>query len=195
MKKRLAWGKLLKAIILILTLVGVVSAGMIGWDGLTDELAVADVGVVLGSKVEQDGSVSPRLKARLDKAVELYKKGWFPKIVVSGGVGKEGYDEAVVMRRYLVEQGIPAADIFVDGAGINTYFTAKYSAHLVAEHHWKSALVISQYFHISRTRLALERFGVPRVYSAHADFFEIRDVYSLGREVVAYAYYLIRRYQ
>lgn len=180
---------------MLLTLLSVIAAGFIAWDGLTDEVGTADVAVVLGNRIEKDGTPSDRLKGRLDKAVDLYNKGWYSHIIVSGGMGKEGYDEAVVMRQYLVDRGIPAENILIDSAGINTFFTAKNSARLMAMHEWKSTMVISQYFHISRSRLAMSRFGVQRIYAAHADYYEWRDVYSLGREVVAYAYYLIRSYQ
>jgi vancomycin permeability regulator SanA len=187
--------KFLQRAVTLLSVLFAISAGIIVWDGLTDEIAVSDIAVVLGSKVETDGMPSERLKARLDKTLGLYEKGWFPRIIVSGGMGKEGYDEALIMRSYLVEHGIPEENVIVDSSGKNTYFTAKKSARLMTTHGWKSALVISQYFHISRSRLALQRFGVPHVYSAHADYYEIRDIYSLGREVIAYAYYLLRGYQ
>jgi vancomycin permeability regulator SanA len=76
-------------------------------DGLNDELADVDIAVVLGNKVELDGQPSNRLKARLDKSVELYGTGYFKNIIVSGGIGKEGFDEAKVMKEYLVNKGIP----------------------------------------------------------------------------------------
>lgn len=52
------------------------------------------------------------------------------------------------------------------------------------KHHWKSVLVITQYFHIPRSRLALSRAGIDPVYSAHARYFELRDIYSIVREVI-----------
>lgn len=187
--------KFLKRSVLLVILLSAIAAGLIVWDGLNDELGTADVAVVLGNRIEKDGTPSERLKGRLDKAVELYGKGEFSYVIVSGGMGKEGFDEAVVMRQYLVDHGIPMANILVDSAGKNTFFTAKNSAHLMAQHGWKSAMVISQFFHISRSRLAMARFGVQRIYAAHADYYEWRDIYSLGREVVAYAYYWIRSYR
>src|SRR5580704_13458675 len=75
--------------------------------GLCDDLGKADVGLVLGSKVESDGTPSARLRARLDRTLELYRAGYFPAVIVSGGIGKEGYDEAAVMRDYLVARGVP----------------------------------------------------------------------------------------
>src|SRR3712207_7177756 len=44
--------------------------------------------------------------------------------------------------------------------------------------------------HISRTRLAAKSFGISPVYTAHASYFELRDLYSIVREVVGYGEYL-----
>lgn len=170
------------------------SALVIVWDGLTDHVEVADVAVVLGNTVERDGRPSARLQARLDKAVELYKQGWFAHIIVSGGLGQEGYDEAAVMKQYLINQGIPAGQVYVDSEGNNTYLTARNVARIIKEKRWRSVLIISQYFHISRTRLALARFGVSPLYSAHANIFEWRDIYSVAREVIGFYSYTLRTY-
>jgi vancomycin permeability regulator SanA len=161
-------------------------------DGLADELQRADVAVVPGNTVGPDGRPSPRLQARLDKTVELYQKSFFPQIIVSGGTGVEGFDEAAVMRAYLIEQGIPAAVIYADSAGLTTELTARNAAHLMQQHNWQSAMVVSQYFHLSRTKLAFARNGITPVYSAHADYFEPRDLYSICREVIGYISYYFR---
>lgn len=73
-------------------------------DGLTDDIRVSDVGIVLGSKVMPDGLPSDRLRARLDRTSDLYQQGMFKKIIVSGGTGKERYSEARVMADYLSSQ-------------------------------------------------------------------------------------------
>jgi vancomycin permeability regulator SanA len=170
----------------------IVPALLIVADGLTDELHQADVAVVLGNTVNADGQPSPRLQARLDKTVELYQKGFFTNIIVSGGFGVEGFDEAVVMSQYLVSQNIPTERIFVDGEGRTTNLTAKNTAQIMRQNNWQSALVISQYFHISRCKLALANYGISPVYSASANYFELRDLYSLVREVMGYFSYLWR---
>jgi vancomycin permeability regulator SanA len=53
-------------------------------------LLVRTLALVLGSKVEQEGTPSPRLRARLDRTLELFRDGWFAFIIASGGLGKEG---------------------------------------------------------------------------------------------------------
>ena len=158
--------------------------------GMNDEIHEADVAVVLGNTVNLDGTPSRRLAARLDTTLELYQRGLFKNIIVSGGVGREGFDEAVVMKDYLTRRGVPQDKITVDSLGSTTAITAKNVAVIAKELHWSSALVISQYFHIPRCRLALSRAGIEPVYAAHARFFEIRDFYSIFREVFGYAAYL-----
>ncbi|BDA69813.1 hypothetical protein RIVM261_089930 [Rivularia sp. IAM M-261] len=91
------------------------------------------------------------------------------------------------------ENGIPSARIYVDSNGNTTYLTAKNTARIMKERNWQSVMVISQYFHIPRSKLALNKFGVSQVYSAHANFYELRDIYSTAREVVGYASYLFRQ--
>jgi vancomycin permeability regulator SanA len=184
----------LRVIVAVSAVVFVTAAAAIVIDGLTDDIHHADVAVVLGNKVEDNGQPSDRLCARLDRAVDLFEGGMFSDIIVSGATGKEGFDEAVVMKQYLIEQGVPPEHIHEDSEGATTYLTAMNSSRIMNQHGWHSAMVITQYFHISRSRLALERFGIMPVYTAHADFFELRDPYSILREVAGYGVYLLRDY-
>ena len=158
--------------------------------GISGEIHEADVAVVFGNTVNPEGLPSRRLAARLDTAAELYQRGVFKNVVVSGGLGREGFDEAVVMKNYLTQRGVPQDQIIVDSLGVTTAATAINVAALAKMHHWSSVLVISQYFHIPRCRLALSRAGMNPLYSAYARYVEFRDVYSIFREVIGYAAYL-----
>ncbi|MES2952130.1 MAG: YdcF family protein [Pseudomonadota bacterium] len=158
--------------------------------GMSDEIHEADVAVVLGNTVNPDGTPSHRLAARLDRTLELYHRGLFKNVIVSGGLGREGFDEAVVMKDYLVIRGVPLDSIIVDSLGLTTAATAKNVAAIAKAHQWPNVLVVSQYFHIPRCRLALSQAGVGPVYTAHARYFELRDLYSILREVIGYAAYL-----
>lgn len=170
----------------------ILAATLIVADGLTDDIHPADVAIVPGNTVERDGRPSARLQARLDQTIALYRQGLFPDVIVSGGVGIEGFDEAEVMKRYLVENGVPEGRIHVDSGGATTYLTARNASRMMRENGWRSAMVVSQYFHVPRMRLALKRSGITPVFSAHARYFELRDVYSIAREVVGYGAYLLR---
>lgn len=169
-----------------------VAATLIIVDGLTDDVHHSDVAVVLGSKVNRDGSASPRLAARLSKARDLHRDGMVAAIIVSGGTGKEGVPEGSAMKQWLVGQGVPEAAILVDDAGVDTMATARNAAAMMQAHGFNSAIVVTQYFHISRTRLAFSKNGHPDVGSAHPDYFEMRDLYSIAREIPGYASYLLK---
>lgn len=161
-------------------------------DGLSDNTNSVDVGVVLGNKVELDGKPSERLKSRLDKALELYDEGYLKYIIVSGGLGKEGFDEAKVMKSYLIDNKVPEEHIILDSKGNNTFMTAENSKTIMKENKLKSVMIITQYYHVTRTKLAFKKVGFDKVYSAHAEKFEIRDCYSLVREFFAYYKYLFK---
>ncbi len=188
------WNRKVKVILLIALCLFAIAPGLIIWDGLTDELGPADVGVVFGNQVLPSGEPSARLSARLDRAIQLYSTSYFNKVIVSGGLGREGFDEAIVMKDYLIAQGIPEANIILDNQGLDTYLSVENASKIMEENHYTSILVISQYFHIPRIKLACKRFGIDSVFSANANYFGLRDIYSIIREVIAYGYYLVRSY-
>ncbi len=161
-------------------------------DGLQDDLRAADLAVVPGAGILPNGQPAPDLRARLDQAVVLYRQGYFKLILVSGARRGSDYDEPGVMGRYLEAQGIPHDAIFEDGAGFHTWETAENTSIFLREHHLASALVVSQYFHMPRCRLAMERFGVKPVYLSHAHYWSLRDFWSVPREVVGWCVYAIR---
>jgi uncharacterized SAM-binding protein YcdF (DUF218 family) len=164
-----------------------ISCAVLVCTGLRDDEAHADLAVVPGNTVQTDGTPSPRLAARLDRALEVYRAGLVPLIFVSGGVGKEGWDEAEVMRGYLIERGVPAEAVVMDSEGRTTFATAVNLQRLMAQRGLTSAMVVTQYFHVPRTKLALRKAGVGTVHSVHARYFELRDLYSIPREVIGYA--------
>lgn len=96
------------------------------------------------------------------------------------------------MKEYLVNRGIPSEVIFEDSYGYNSYMTAENTRAIMKDLNLESVMVISQYFHISRTKLAFRKLGFEEVYSAHAEIFEVRDFYSIIREFPAYYKYLFK---
>src|ERR1700761_6443049 len=79
-------------------------------DGLSGYTGSADMAVVLGNRVDADGSLSPVLKGRVDRALALYQQGRVARIMVSGGLGLQAghYPEGKAMKQYLVARGVPA---------------------------------------------------------------------------------------
>lgn len=164
--------------------------GYVLYDGTRNPNCTTDVAVVLGNKVEHDGTPSPRLKARLDEALLLYQTGKTKNIIVSGGHGNEGFFEADKMRDYLIKEGIPPEQIIVDNLGDNTLKTAINTKAICAAHGFKSVTVVSQWFHITRTKQMLSTSSL-MVCSAAPNYFEWRDFYAVTREFFAFYWYLL----
>ena len=181
--------RLTKRFIYLFLLWFVIHQVVIITDGLTDENTKTDVAVIYGNTVHEDGSLSERLKARLDRGIQLYTDSLTDLLFVSGGLGKEGFYEGTKMQEYLVEKGIPAEKIVVDNQGNNTQLTTQNFVKKFGTK--KSVVVVSQYHHISRAKLAFRNHGIKNVSGAHADYFEIRDIYSCIREFFGYYSYLL----
>lgn len=168
------------------------AAAALAVTGLVAGARNADVAVVLGNTVQADGQPSPRLAARLDRAYDCYAASQCRMLFVSGGVDPAGTDEAAAMRDYLLARGVPADRIIVDSAGVDTWATARHASAYMREHGYSRALAVTQYFHVPRTMLALKRHGVAEVGGGYPAFFEMRDLYSVFREVPAVALYIFR---
>lgn len=159
--------------------------------GFREQLAPADIAVVLGNEVYVDATVSPRLAGRLDRAVDLYEQGLVRQVIVSGGVGRSGVDEATAMKDYLLLQGLPGDVIVVDSNGANTRATAEFTRDYMRAHKLSSVIAVSQFFHLPRTVMTLRSYGIEPVGAAHSRHYEWRDVFSTFREVPAIVFYTL----
>lgn len=181
--------KILKTIKIILILFVawlIIHSLFIVIDGISDQHKNADLAVILGSKVNEDGTLSERLKKRLESGIELYQNHRIKKILVSGGLGKEGFYEGDKMKEFLVSKGIPNSLIIVDNEGNNTKATVENTLTLRSKLKFNSIIVVSQYFHVTRTKKLFEDQGFENISSVSPDYFEWRDLYSILREFPAY---------
>ncbi len=112
-----------------------------------DAAPEAHTAIVLGAYVDPEGWLSDMLEDRVMTAVELYRRGKVKKLLMTGDHGEESYDEVNNMRLYAEKEGVPTEDIFMDHAGFKTY-ESMYRADKVFK--VKSALVVTQHFHLAR---------------------------------------------
>lgn len=172
-------------------MLGCAAVAAIAIAGFSSTPRPSGLAVVFGNAVTGDGRPSPRLRARLDAALALYRRGAVHSILVSGGVEQPGSrDEAAIMAAYLEAEGVPALVIVQDPAGVDTFETARHTANMAASA--AGVVVVTQWFHIPRAMLAMRRFGVSQVSGDWPRWFEIRDIFSLLREAVAVPYYAVR---
>lgn len=156
------------------------------YDGLSDNGTKADLAVILGNKVNEDGTLSKRLETRLRTGVQLFKAGRVKQILVSGGLGKEGFYEGDKMKEFLKTHDVPDSVIIVDNLGNNTRASVDNTLTLTKRMSFDSLIVVSQYFHVSRTKKLFRDRGFKNVSSASPDYFEWRDIYAIIREFPAY---------
>lgn len=180
-----------KKIFLIIPLIFIALLFTIVLSGAKDNLFKANLIVVLGNKVSPSGIPSKGLAVRLNKAIEIYQQGYAPYILVSGGTGKEGFNEAIAMSNYLIARGIPTSAIIRDTTGVNTRATANNTHLYMQKNHLESAIIVSQYYHIARTKLAFKRAGIKKIGQASPDYISGKDFFSIVRELFGYpAYWL-----
>lgn len=89
--------------------------------------------IILGCGIRKDGTPSPLLRGRIDRALRFAEKqealtGKAPIFVTSGGRGPdEPVSESASMKRYLLEQGVPESRILEDDRSASTYENMKFS--------------------------------------------------------------------
>jgi uncharacterized SAM-binding protein YcdF (DUF218 family) len=132
-----------------------------------DNAGPADVIVVLGA-AQYNGRPSPAFRARLDHAAALYGRGFAPVVLVTGGVGEgDSLSEAEVGVSYLRAQGLPPSSLAaVPERGHTTYGTLRAVAAWLPGHSKRSALLVSDDFHLFRLQLIARQLGIPARTSA-----------------------------
>jgi vancomycin permeability regulator SanA len=122
-----------------------------------DALPETDVALVLGAEVYADGEPSRFLRARLDVAATLYRRGLVHRVLASGDGQSPFYDETSGMRDYLLRAGVEASDLLVDPAGFDTYDSCRRARD---EFGLRRLVVVSQSYHLPRALLICRALGI-----------------------------------
>ena len=92
-----------------------------------------DYMIILGCGLKKDGSPTPLLKGRVDRAIAFYEKqkaetGRELIFITSGGQGPtEANSESLAMKRYLMERGIPEPQIIEEDRSTDTLENMRFS--------------------------------------------------------------------
>lgn len=134
-------------------------------ESVIDEAQPADAIIVLGA-AEYRGRPSPVLEARLNHALLLYLKGLAPRVITTGGAGGDPvFTEGSVGRTYLAKHGVPPEAIVVEREGESTAQSVAAVAEIMRRMSLRSAIVVSDGYHIFRVKKMLESSGL-RVYGS-----------------------------
>ena len=126
-----------------------------------------DYVIILGSKIREDGTLPPILKARVDKAIEFAneqreKENRNIIFVPSGGKGEdEATSEAEAMKNYLIEKGINPENIIVENKSTNTMQNMRFSKQKIDEKTKDAKIIFSTTnYHVFRSGVIASNEGI-----------------------------------
>jgi len=152
--------RLVAAAVVVLVAAWLVSAEEVVRAARRDDAAPADAIVVLGA-AQYNGHPSPVFRARLDHAAALYRRGFAPHILVTGGVGAgDTVSEAVVGRRYLIAAGADSAAVVGIATGRSTEPSLQAAADWIRAHGGRRTILVSDDFHMLRLAITARRLGL-----------------------------------
>ncbi len=144
--RRFVLGFLAGSIFVVAVLVGIGH-----WLDVSDPLAKADAIV----------AISGDTGARAETAIALWKQGYAPLLIFSGGSSDpQSVASAELMKRAAVAAGVPANAIAVEGASATTEENAERVAELMKSRGLVSAILVTSPYHQRRAAMLFEReFG------------------------------------
>ena len=120
--------------------------------------------IILGCGIKKDGTPTPLLKSRIDRAIKFaaeQKKetGKEPVFVPSGGKGSdEAVSEAACMKNYLLSQGVKEEQIITEDKSATTYENMKFSKELLDGINPEAVIAFStSNYHVFRAGLKARR--------------------------------------
>jgi uncharacterized SAM-binding protein YcdF (DUF218 family) len=135
-------------------------------EGSLQEVHPADAIVVFGA-AEYAGRPSPVLRARLDHAFDLFRKGIAPVVITTGGAASDPkFSEGGVGRDYLQHRGIPERSLIAETQGSDTAQSAVRVAVIMRANGLHSCVAVSDAYHVFRIKRLLEHEGIGPVYVA-----------------------------
>ena len=148
-----------------------------------EDLPVERACLVLGTaKFLVGGGENLFYSYRIAAARDAYAAGKCTKLVVSGDNRHKSYNEPQAMKKSLIDQGVPAGDIYCDYAGGRTLDSVVRFKHIFDQ---SSGIVISQGFHNARAiyigranGIELTGFNAQEVTAYNTFRTRLREVFS-----------------
>lgn len=94
---------------------------------------------------------------RTERAVELLKEGYADYLILSGGKVYDDVTMAELMKNHAIKLGVDEDKILIDDEASTTNENAAFTAEIIEEHNFKSAIVVTSDYHTRRSKLAMEK--------------------------------------
>lgn len=188
-------GRLLVALLVVVLVVPFIVAARVWWVARDDDRPASDAIVVLGA-AQFDGRPSSVFEARLEHARELYADGVAPLVITVGGSQPgDRFTEGSSGRDYLIEAGVPAEDVVAVETGSDTLSSVRAVAEQMDELGLSTAVIVTDPWHILRTRVMARDEGIEAVGSPTRSGPAVRtretQLRYIAREALGLLYYRI----
>lgn len=149
-----------------------------------------DAAIVLANLMDAQGRLNDETRARMDRAIGLYRAGGVPLIVTSGWDYRDDSDIAIAlaMRRYAIEaHDIPESALLAETSARDTVGDAVFTKlHLALPRGWSRIAVVTSAYHGARSLEVFSfvygpRFHVELCTAESADTPALRDAEARSR--------------
>jgi tetratricopeptide (TPR) repeat protein len=106
--------------------------------------------VILGYALADDGSMRQPLIERLKTGLDIAKQYPNSKIIVTGGIPKQGITEADAMSEWLISQGIEKDRIILENKATDTVENALFSTEILEKEGLKDVTLVTSASHMRR---------------------------------------------
>ncbi|MCL2012017.1 MAG: YdcF family protein [Cystobacterineae bacterium] len=142
--------------------------------------------VVMGARVLPRGQPSKALRARAERAAQLFHEGTAPWVLISGGRVDMPKSEAQAGCEVLVQNQVPSQACLREEQSRSTAQNAEFSAPLLKQHNIGHIVLVSDGYHLLRACAYFRRQGFSVTPVASARTLPLRDeIYWTAREAVA----------
>lgn len=106
------------------------------------------------------GSPSEGMMMRTVTAVRVQKRLNIPIIVSGGKVYKHKKAEAPIVKRFLIDMGVPANKVIIEDKSRDTIENARYTAEICRKLGYKNPLLVTSASHMKRSILIFKKVGI-----------------------------------
>jgi len=126
-----------------------------------------DVIILLGHRVFGEapdlsgiGAPSENYLTRIVTAVRLQKRFHIPIIVSSAKASKNKVVEESIVRRFLIDLGIPPDKIIIEDNSRNTYENAKFTKEICDRSGFADPILVTSAYHLKRAIMSFDKIGL-----------------------------------
>ena len=148
------------AAVIVIALLILFQTNLVWW--LAEPLKISqparpsDAIVVFAGGVGESGRAGVGVQERVSKAVELFRAGVAPRVIISSGFVFT-LREGEVMKTIAIANGVPAEAIILEEHASNTYENVEFTNQILKKMEWRRIALVSSPYHMRRALLTWKK--------------------------------------